>query len=87
MTESHEKLRAFLIEEAHWDGSREELTDELPLIENGVLDSMALLRLVAWLQSTYGIEIGDAEVVPGNFDSIALIAAFIEAKQRPAPGA
>ena len=76
-----ERVRDFLIEEAHWDGAREELTDELALIETHVIDSMLLLRLVAWLESEYGITIGDADVVPSNFGSIAKIAALIDAKR------
>ena len=64
MAQPAERVRDFLIEEAHWDGPRAELTDELPLIESHVLDSMLLLRLVAWAEAEYGIAIADAEVVP-----------------------
>jgi acyl carrier protein len=80
MAQAAEQIRDFLIEEAHWDGSREELTDDLPLIENHVIDSMLLLRLVAWLESGYGISIGDADVVPSNFGSIERISRFLDAK-------
>lgn len=80
MDQSAERVRDFLIEEAHWDGPRAELTDELPLIESRVIDSMLLLRLVAWLESEYGITIGDAEVVPSNFGSIERISQLIAAK-------
>jgi acyl carrier protein len=80
MTGVKERVRDFLIEEAGWQGSREELTDELPLIENRVLDSMALLRMVAWLEGDFGIAIGDADVVPSNFGSIERIDRFVETK-------
>jgi acyl carrier protein len=78
--ENAERIRDFLIEEAHWQGSRAELTDELPLIENRVIDSMALLRLVAWIEGEFGIEIGDTDVVPGNFGTIERITDLIDAK-------
>jgi acyl carrier protein len=78
--EKAERVRDFLIEEAHWQGSRAELTDELPLIENRVIDSMALLRLVAWIEGEFGIEIGDTDVVPGNFGTIERITDLIDAK-------
>jgi acyl carrier protein len=80
MAQTAERIRDFLIEEAHWDGPRAELTDELPLIENHVIDSMLLLRLVAWLESEYGISIGDGDVVPSNFGSIERISALLDAK-------
>ncbi len=51
-------------------GSRSELTPDFPLIENHVIDSMGLLRLVAWLESTFAVEISDEDVVPANFGTI-----------------
>jgi acyl carrier protein len=78
--ENAERIRDFLIEEAHWQGSRAQLTDELALIENRVIDSMALLRLVAWIEGEFGIEIGDTDVVPGNFGTIERITDLIDAK-------
>lgn len=80
MAQPTERIRDFLIDEAHWDGPRSELTDELPLIESHVIDSMLLLRLVAWLESEYGIAIDDTEVVPSNFGSIGQIVKLLAAK-------
>lgn len=80
MEQTAERVRDFLIEEAHWDGSRAELTDDLPLIETHVIDSMLLLRMVAWLESEYGIAISDADVVPSNFGSIEKISSLVAAK-------
>jgi acyl carrier protein len=80
VTQSAERIRDFLVEEASWEGSRAELTDELPLIESHVLDSMMLLRLVEWLESDYGVSIDDAEIVPSNFGSIAQIARLVDSK-------
>ena len=76
-----DRIRDFLIEELHWQGSREELTEDLPLIENHVIDSMGLLRLVEWLEETYGVEFSDAEVVPANFGTIAGIQQLLDAKR------
>jgi acyl carrier protein len=80
MEQTAERIRDFLIEEANWDGSREELAGELTLIENHVIDSMLLLRMVAWLESEYGIAIGDADVVPSNFGSIDRICQLVATK-------
>jgi acyl carrier protein len=84
MAQPAEQIRDFLIEEASWDGPRAELTDELPLIEGNVIDSMLLLRLVAWLEEQYEIAIEDAEVVPSNFGSIGAISQLVEAKLQKA---
>jgi len=87
MAQPAERVRDFLIEEANWDGSRAELTDDLALIENHVIDSMLLLRMVAWLESEYAITIGDADVVPSNFGSIARISQLVAGKLEHAGGA
>jgi acyl carrier protein len=80
MAQTEERVRDFLIEEANWDGPRAELTDDLPLIEQHVIDSMLLLRMVAWLESEYGIAINDADVVPSNFGSIERISRLVASK-------
>ena len=79
-----EQIRGFVVDELRWDGPRSELTDDLALIENHVVDSMGLLRLVSWLESTYGISVEDQEVVPANFGSIRQIADLVASKRRAA---
>ena len=49
-----------------------------------MIDSMGLLRLVAWLESTYGISVQDQEVVPANFGTIAQIAELVASKRQAA---
>lgn len=50
--------------------------------ERGIVDSTGILELVCHLQERYGIEIDDAELVPGNLDSVSKVARFLEHKQR-----
>jgi len=72
------------MDELRFDGPRSALTDDLPLIEHHVVDSMGLLRLVAWLEATFGIRVEDHEVVPAHFGSIAQIAELVASKRRQA---
>lgn len=53
------------------------LADSASLIETGVIDSTGALELVAFLESTFGVRIGDEEMLPENLDSIARVAAFV----------
>lgn len=77
-----ERIRDFLIDELRWAGSRAELTEDLPLIENRVIDSMGLLRLIAWMEPTFGIEVPDEEVVPANFATLGAIQRLLDEKLR-----
>ncbi len=49
-------------------------------MESGILDSTGVLELVAFLEETFGIKIGDAELTPENLDSLSRIATFVERK-------
>jgi acyl carrier protein len=69
-------LREFLPGEAP-----ENLTPSTPLVSTGILDSIALLRLVAFLEETYRIRIETSEVDADHFETIAAMTELIRAKQ------
>lgn len=57
------------------------LPDSASLIETGVIDSTGVLELVAFLEQTFGVSVGDDEMLPENLDSIARVAAFVGRKR------
>lgn len=58
--------------------------DDESFLEHQVLDSTGFLELVAHLEDTYGIKIGDDEMVPENLDSLSAIEAFVLGKKAAA---
>ena len=58
-----------------------ELTGATPLITGGVLDSIATLKLVLFIEEHYGITLEAHEVDPEHLDTIALIARLILSKE------
>jgi acyl carrier protein len=72
-----QQVRAILVDDLRWEGSPRALGDHFPLIAEQVIDSLGLLRVVARLESEFGIEIRDEDVVASNFGSIAQIADFV----------
>jgi acyl carrier protein len=75
-----ESVRQFIIDELGWDGTAEQMTDDLSLIQEGALDSIGILTLVKFLESSYGITIEDAEIVPANLGSLASIERYVGQK-------
>jgi acyl carrier protein len=69
-----DRVRDFIMDELRWRGNRADLTDDYPLLENGVIDSLGLFRIVEFLESQCGVEIDDRELVPTNFAAIARLA-------------
>jgi acyl carrier protein len=76
-------IRAFIVENFLFGDTSFQFDDDASLIEAELVDSTGILELVAHVESTYGITVKDAEIVPGNFDSINRIAAFIAACSTP----
>jgi acyl carrier protein len=76
-----DQLREFVLTELHWDGARQELTDDLPLIGNQIVDSLGILRIVSFVESEFGVEVLDEELVPEHFGTIAGIAELIRSKR------
>jgi acyl carrier protein len=69
-------LREFLPEE-----DPAELQDTTPLITAGILDSIATLKLVAFLEERFGIQIAAHEASVEHLNTIADIAALVQAKR------
>jgi acyl carrier protein len=82
--EIKEQVRDYILKEFLPGEDPEQLTDSLPLISGRILDSLATLRLVTFLEETFGFEFAAHEVGTQNLDSIDLIAGFVASKQ-PSP--
>ncbi|NUM46871.1 MAG: acyl carrier protein [Anaerolineales bacterium] len=50
------------------------------LVSSGILDSLALLRMISFLEEKFGVTVNDDEVVPENFETINVIKSFVEAR-------
>lgn len=58
-------------------GEEDGFDDNTSFVESGIIDSMGMLQLIAFLEKTFAVEIADRELLPENLDSCALIDAFI----------
>jgi acyl carrier protein len=77
-----EKVRDFIVDELRWSGQREQLSPDYPLLDNGVIDSLALMQIVQLLEDECSVEIADNELVPENFASLSAIESLVESKRR-----
>jgi acyl carrier protein len=71
-----EQIREFVQEAAQRKGVSE-VTDDQSLVESGVIDSLGIFRLVAFLEESFRVRIGDEEIVGENFETIAGIERFV----------
>ena len=51
------------------------------LIEKGLLDSMAIVKLISFLEERFRVELSDDEFDPDHFETITAIAELVARKQ------
>ncbi|MDT7041546.1 acyl carrier protein [Candidatus Nitronereus thalassa] len=78
---NEEKLKTFLLDKTTSDGSMGELGYDENLYTLGILDSLAFIQLIRFLEEEFGVAVGDGEVIPKNFETINNIVGFLEKKQ------
>ena len=74
-----QRVRDFLSETFFVSGA--ELTDDISLIDSGIVDSTGMMDIILFLENHYTIAIEDHETTPENLETIARIAAFVARKQ------
>jgi acyl carrier protein len=50
------------------------------LIEQGIIDSLGIMKLMTYLEQSFGIKVADEELVPVNFETIESISSFVRSK-------
>ena len=76
------QARQFIVEN-YLFGDDSDLQNHTSFLENGIIDSTGILELIAFLETTYGIQIEDAELVPENLDSLDNIVGFLQKRSGP----
>lgn len=79
MSETSDRIREFIKEEVLFEDRDAKLTDDTPLLE-GIMDSLALMQLVAFLEEEFDVEIDDAEMTADNFRTVGDIDDLVQQK-------
>jgi acyl carrier protein len=74
-------IRSYILSEYLPGESPANLTDQTPLRTSGILDSMATLGLVSFVEKTFGVMLDAHETGIENFDRIEDIAALVARKK------
>lgn len=79
-----QKIKQFVVDEFMPDVPTEELDADFDLLTGGVVDSLGLLKVVAWLESEYDIGVDDSQLGPDSFRTVRAIHEFVEQEKAPA---
>jgi len=82
MDEIKDAIRQFVLTTCLIGESPENLGDTTRLQSTGILDSLATLKLVMFLEERYGVQLEFEDTTADRFDSLAEIAACVARKRR-----
>ena len=78
-------LRRFIVENFLFGREEPPLGEDESLLGRGIVDSIGVLELVAFIERTFDVDVLDHEIVPANLDSLASVTSFVEGKRRQRP--
>lgn len=78
------EVEAFILDEIAVDRATSIAPDE-DLLAGGVIDSLGVTQMGAFLEDRYGIRVTDEELKPLNFQTLARIEAFVSRRRPKAP--
>jgi acyl carrier protein len=81
MNDIADTIRNFVLTKYLPGESPDNLSTDMPLRTSGVLDSLATLALVSFIEKQFDIEVEAHETDVDNFDRIDDMVAFIERKR------
>ncbi|MBU5614223.1 acyl carrier protein [Geomonas azotofigens] len=80
MADYTDTIRSFIEKEMAGPGGKASLSPSDSLIDKGIVDSLGVQRLIAYLEKEFDLQIADTEIVPEHFETISAVAQFINFK-------
>jgi len=77
MSQVEDAITAFIKDEILYGREETPLDADTSLLEEGLIDSMDLQRLVAFLEEQFGVSVPDDLLMPENFETIRSIGALV----------
>jgi acyl carrier protein len=82
MDETTVKIKQFIVDEFMPDVWVDELDSDFDLL-TGVVDSLGLLQMVAWLETEFDVAVDSSQLGPESFRTVDAIKAFVDQAREP----
>lgn len=76
-----QRVTDYILQEIAYSRPDLEIGNDLHLVEQGIIDSMGILRLIDFIEEEFDIALEPEDLMIENFSTIDAIAAFITSKQ------
>lgn len=82
--EVKDQVREYIVENFLFGDAEPLTSDSMSLLDGGIIDSVGVMELVAFLEQDFEISVSDDDLVPENLDSVDNLVAYISRKKQVA---
>jgi len=75
-----EKIKSYLMNDLARDHSQPDLKRDESLIDRGIIDSLGLFKLIAFIEEEFGVAVEPQEVRTDNFETLAMVSELVGKK-------
>jgi acyl carrier protein len=76
------RIREFVAKNLIYDPRGFRYSDDTSFLKEGLVDSLGVMELVAFVEKEFGVAVPMEEVTAENFDSVASLAAYVRRKRQ-----
>lgn len=76
-----EQVRAYLVESHFASFGPDDLSDDDSLFDKDIMDSVGVVALATWLETTFDISADEEDLIPENLETVARIERFVGARR------
>lgn len=73
-------IEKFMLDQIMAGFDRETLEADEDLLDQGFIDSLGIMKLIVFIEDTFGLKIDDGEIIPENFQSLNSMVSFVQQK-------
>ena len=74
------QIKQFIQKEIINDPEDDSLEDATQLIENGIIDSLGIMKLLTFFEEFFLIKLNEDELIPENFETLTAITLLVNKK-------
>jgi acyl carrier protein len=75
--EIESEIKKFIAKNLLYSGDGFKYGDDVSFLEEGIVDSIGVMELVAFVEENFKFRVNDQDVTPDNFDSVNRLASYI----------
>ncbi|MEV0490804.1 acyl carrier protein [Streptomyces atratus] len=72
-----DQISEYIVREFLPDLTPSQLPHDQDLLGDGIIDSLGVLKLIAWVELHFELAVGDTDLDPDNFRSVQAIDAYV----------